>query len=207
MAGARIGIPPMQRGTKIVLVVIVAASLFAGITLYVESTLRDAFHRQLLVVRATSVVSSNGDAGTGVPADFGPHCANASFAQSGALILDSDVIPANATGVVYVKYEPDDLFAPTRGPGDRVALFFFRSDARAFDIVSTVNVNRTLFRMEDRNASLLIDNVAYGAGQQYRFAFGTGVQYAEFTYLVTETFTVTSLGFTTVTVQPPQPCP
>ena len=197
----------MQRGTKIVIVLIIVASVFAGVTLYAESTLREAFQKHLLVVRATDVVTSNAPFGRGLPADFGPRCANASFAQSGALILDSDIIPANATGVVYVKYEPDDSFAPTRGPGYRVELFFFRSDARAFDIVSTVNVNRTLFRMEDRNASLLIDNVAYGAGQQYRFAFGTGVQYAEFTYLVTETFTVTSLGFTTVTVQPPQPCP
>src|SRR2546428_8883688 len=152
MAGARIGLPPMQRGTKIVLVVIVVASVFAGITLYVESTVRDAFHRQLLVVRATSVVAANGDAGTGIPADFGPHCANASFAQSGALILDSDAIPSNATGVVYVRYEPDASFAPRSGGGDNVALFFFRSDARAFDMASTVNVAGVPFRMPSEKA-------------------------------------------------------
>jgi len=194
----------MQRGTKIVLVVIVAASLFAGITLYVESTLRDAFHRQLLVVRATSVVSSNGDAGTGVPADFGPHCANASFAQSGALILDSDVIPANATGVVYVRYEPDASFAPRSGGGDDVAVFFFRSDARAFDMVSTVNVAVVLFRMQSENATLRIDGAA--VGPTFTANYTTGVQHRGFTYTVTEMWTIANLGFTTVTVQPPQPC-
>ena len=194
----------MQRGTKIVLVVIVAASLFAGITLYVESTLRDAFHRQLLVIRATDVVTSNGDAGTEIPADFGPHCANASFAQSGALILDSDVIPPNATGVVYVRYQPDASFSPRSGGGDDVAVFFFRSDARALDMMSTVNAAVALFRMQAENATLRIDGTV--AGPAFTANYTTGVRHLGFTYTVTEAWTITNLGLTTVTVQPPQLC-
>src|SRR2546428_13204057 len=139
MAGARIGLPPMQRGTKIVLVVIVVASVFAGITFYVESTLRDAFHRQLLVVRATDIVTSNGNAGTGIPANFGPRCANASFAQSGALILDSDSIPSNATGTWMVGTNRNAPSAPDPRRADTAALFFSRSDAGRFDLMSTVN--------------------------------------------------------------------
>ena len=194
----------MQRGTKIVLVVIVAASLFAGITLYVESTLRDAFHRQLLVIRATDVVTSNGDTGTGIPADFGPHCANASFAQSGALILDSDVIPPNATGVVYVRYQPDASFSPRSGGGDDVAVFFFRSDASALDMMSTVNAAVALFRMQAENATLRIDGTV--AGPAFTANYTTAVQHLGFTYTVTEAWTITNLGLTTVTVQPPQLC-
>lgn len=194
----------MQRGTKIVLVVIVAASLFAGVTLYLESSLRDAFHRQLLVVRATNVVTSNGSAGTGIPADFGPHCANASFAQSGALILDSDVIPPNATGVVYVRYQPDSSFAPRSGGGDDVAVFFFRSDARTFDMMSTVNGAVALFRMRAENATVLIDGTV--AGPAFTANYTTGVQHLGSPYAVTEAWTITNLGFTTVTVQPPQLC-
>src|SRR2546426_12158022 len=192
MVGVRIGLPPMQRGTKIVLAVIVVASLFAGITLDVESTLRDAFHRELLVVRATDLVTSNGDTGTGIPADFGPRCANASFAQSGALILDSDSIPANATGVVYVRYEPDASFAPRSSGGDNVSLFFFRSDAGAFDLMSTVNAAVRLFRMQSENATLRIDGMV--ASPTFIANYTAGVQHRGFTYTVTEAWTITNLG-------------
>ena len=195
----------MQRGTKIVLVVIVVASVFAGITFYVESTLRDAFHRQLLVVRATDLVTSNGDASTGIPANFGPRCANASFAQSGALILDSDSIPSNATGVLYVRYQPDASFAPRSATGDSVALFFFRSDARAVDIVSTVNAAVALFRMQSENATVRIDGTV--ATPTFIGNYTAGIQYRGFTYTVTEGWTITNLGLSTVTVQPPQLCP
>jgi len=195
----------MQRGTKIVLVVIVVASVFAGITFYVESTLRDAFHRQLLVVRATDLVTSNGDAGAGIPANFGPRCANASFAQSGALILDSDSIPSNATGVLYVRYQPDASFAPRSASGDNVALFFFRSDARAIDIVSTVNAAVALFRMQSENATVRIDGTV--ASPTFIGNYTAGIQYRGFTYTVTEGWTITNLGLSTVTVQPPQLCP
>ena len=195
----------MQRGTKIVLVVIVVASVFAGITFYVESTLRDAFHRQLLVVRATDLVTSNGNAGTGIPANFGPRCANASFAQSGALILDSDSIPSNATGVLYVRYQPDASFAPRSASGDNVALFFFWSDARAVDIVSTANAAVALFRMQSENATVRIDGTV--ASPTFIGNYTAGIQYRGFTYTVTEWWTITNLGLSTVTVQPPQPCP
>jgi len=195
----------MQRGTKIVLVVIVVASVFAGITFYVESTLRDAFHRQLLVVRATDLVTSNGNAGTGIPANFGPRCANASFAQSGALILDSDSIPSNATGVLYVRYQPDASFAPRSASGDNVALFFFWSDARAVDIVSTANAAVALFRMQSENATVRIDGTV--ASPTFIGNYTAGIQYRGFTYTVTEGWTITNLGLSTVTVQPPQLCP
>ena len=95
----------MHRGTKIVIVLIVAASLFAGVTLYVESSLREAFQRRLLVVRATNTLSTDAPPEAGIPADFGPHCVKASFAQSGALIVDADVIPTDAIGVVYEHAE------------------------------------------------------------------------------------------------------
>ena len=198
--------PVMQRGTKVVVIVIIAAAVFAGVTLYVESSLRAAFQRHLLVVRATNVVTSNAPSGRGIPADFGPHCAQASFAQSGALIINSDAIPANATGVVYVKYEPDGSFSPINGGGDNVALFFFRTEAPAFDVASTVNASVTLVRMEQRNSTVLIGGTGYGAGQEFRSTFVTGIVHAGIAWTVTEAYTITSLGSTTVTVQPAQPC-
>ena len=102
MAGTALGRPAMQRGTKIVVVLIVVASVFAMVTWYAMDALQQSFRRQLLVVRATGVLST--DATAAVPADFGPHCAKGVWAQSGALIVDSDVLPADATGVVYVLY-------------------------------------------------------------------------------------------------------
>ncbi len=193
----------MQRGTKIVIVLIVVASLFAGVTLYVESTLRQAFQRQLLVVRATDVLGSNAPPGTLV-ADFGPHCAKAQFAQSGALIVQSDAIPAGATGVVYIRYEPDATFASTSG--DRVALRFFTAAAPRTDVVSVVDNGTVLFPMENRNSTLFIGGTGFGAGQAYRATFTTPVTVGPDTWAVREDYTVTSLGFTTITVQPPQAC-
>ena len=52
----------------------------------------------------TNTLSTDAPPEAGIPADFGPHCAKASFAQSGALIVDADVIPTNAIGVVYLHY-------------------------------------------------------------------------------------------------------
>src|SRR3989442_4606095 len=119
MAGCDFRRRAMQRGTKIVIAVILIASVFAGVTLYAESTLRQAFQRQLLVVMATDNVTSDAPSGTMIPADFGPHCAKAQFAQSGALIVESDVIPADASGGVYLKHDPDGSFKPLNGTGDR----------------------------------------------------------------------------------------
>ena len=208
MAGACIDGPVMRRGTKIVIVLIVAASVFAGVTLYAESALRPAFQRHLLVVRATNVITADAPPGAGIPADFGPHCAKAMFAQSGALIVDADVIPVNATGVVYVKYEhgSDGTFVGVNGGGDYVNVFFFRSNSTAIDIVSAVNASRTLFRMEDRNATLLIGGTLYDAGREFRGTFTTPVTVGANSWTVQEAYGATSLGFTTVTVQPPPAC-
>ncbi len=193
----------MQRGTKIVIVLIVVASVFAGVTLYAESTLRQAFQRHLLVIRATNTLSSNAPPGTLI-ADFGPHCAEAQFAQSGALIVQSDAIPPGATGVVYVRYEPDASFTSTSG--DRVALRFFTAAASRVDVVSAVDNATVLFAMENRNSTLFIGGNAYGAGQPYDAVFTRPVTVGADTWTITEDYTVTSLGFTTVTVQPPQVC-
>jgi len=196
----------MQRGTKIVIVLIVAASVFAGVTLYAESTLRQAFQRQLLVVRATDAVSSNAPPGSHIPADFGPHCAKATFAQSGALIVESDVIPTDATGVVYLHfdYAPDGTFATISA--DNVAVLFFRTSAPQVDIVSPVDTAATLFRMENRNSTLFIGGTEYGTGQAFQSTFTTPVTVGSNTWTVQEAYTVTSLGFTTITIQPPQAC-
>ena len=196
----------MQRGTKIVIVLIVVASVFAAVTLYAESTLRQAFQRQLLVVRATDAVSSDAPPGTAIPADFGPHCAKAMFAQSGALIVQSDVIPTDATGVVYLhfEYNPDGTFASTSG--DNVAVLFFRTAAPQIDIRSPVDNATALFRMEDRNATLFVGGVQYGTGQAFQSTFTTPVTVGSNTWTVTEAYAVTSLGFTTITVQPPEAC-
>ena len=198
----------MQRGTKIVIVLIIVASVFAGVTLYAESTLRQAFQRHLLVVRATAVLTTDAPSGAGIPADFGPHCAQAMFAQSGALVVDSDAIPTNATGVVYVKYEypRDATFSPVSGGGDGVSVFFFRSDSTAIDIVSAVNSTRTFFRMEDRNSTLFVGGVAYAAGREFRATFTSAVTMGSNSWSAQEAYSITSLGFTTITVQPPQAC-
>src|SRR5437867_13232184 len=144
----------MQRGTKVVIALIIVASVFAGVTLYAESTLRQAFQRQLLVVRATNTITSNAPSGTGIPADFGPHCAKAMFAQSGALIVQSDAIPANATGVVYVQltYEHDRTFAQARV--HNLAALVFRAGATLVDSASAVNNTPALFRMQNRHPTL-----------------------------------------------------
>ena len=196
----------MQRGTKVVIALIIVASVFAGVTLYAESTLRQAFQRQLLVVRATNTITSNAPSGTGIPADFGPHCAKAMFAQSGALIVQSDAIPANATGVVYVQftYEHDRTFA--QSGGDNVAVFFFRAGATVVDIVSAVNNTTALFRVENRNSTLFVGGTEYGQGQTFLSTFTTSVTMGSNTWTVQEAYAVTSLGFTTVTVQPPAAC-
>jgi len=204
MAGARIGWCDMNRGTKIVIALIIVASVFAGVTLYAESALRQAFQRQLLVVRATDVVTSNAPAGTLITADFGPHCARAQFAQSGALIVQSDAIPAGATGVVYIRYEPDATFTSTGG--DRVALRFFTAAVPRVDVVSVVDNGTVLFPMENRNSTLFVGGTGFGAGQAYQAMFTTPVTVGPDTWTVREDYTVTSLGFTTVTVQPPQAC-
>ena len=196
----------MQRGTKIVIAVILIASVFAGVTLYAESTLRQAFQRQLLVVMATDNVTSDAPSGTMIPADFGPHCAKAQFAQSGALIVESDVIPADASGVVYVKHEPDGSFNPLNGTGDRVSLLFFRASSPQVPVRSTVDNRTVLFSMRDRNSTLEIGGTTYGVGQVFRATFATPVTIGASTWTVHEAYTVTSQGFTTVTVQPPQLC-
>ena len=196
----------MQRGTKVVIALIVIASLFAGVTLYAESTLRQAFQRQLLVVRATNTISSNAPSGTMIPADFGPHCAKAQFAQSGALIVQSDAIPVNATGVVYVHfvYEANGSFAASGG--DNVAVFFFRSGATVLEVASAANNATTLFAMENRNSTLFIGATEYGKGQAFQSTYMTPVAVGSSTWTVHEAYEVTSLGFTTVTVQPPAAC-
>jgi hypothetical protein len=196
----------MQRGTKIVIALVIAASVFAAVTLYAESTLRQAFQKRMLVVRAMNVVTSGAPSGTGIPADFGPHCAKAQFAQSGALILQSDVIPADATGAVYVGYDPDDTFSESNGGSDHVAVFFFRTSAPEAGIASTVDNRSLLFAMEDRNGTLFVGGTEYGVGQEFRATFTTPVSMGTDTWAVQEEYTVTSLGFTTVTVQPPQLC-
>jgi hypothetical protein len=198
----------MHRGTKIVIVLIVVASLFAGVTLYVESSLRDAFQRRLLVVRATNTLSTDAPPEARIPADFGPHCAKASFAQSGALIVDADVIPTNAIGVVYLHYVYpfDGTFVGSNTGGDNVRVFFFRANGTSMDIVSAVNASRTLFRMENRNSSLFIGGVLYDAGREFRATFTTPARVGANSWNVQETYAITSMGFTTVTVQPPGPC-
>ena len=197
----------MQRGTKIVIVLIVAASVFAAVTLYAESTLRQAFQRQLLVLRATDALTTNAPPGTAIPASFGPHCAPAMFAQSGALIVQSDVIPTDATGVMYVHYDytKDATFSSTGG--DDVAVLFFRASVAQVGVASAVDNATTLFRMEDRNSTLFIGGVGYAAGQTFQVTFATSVTVGSNTWTVQEAYAVTSLGFTTVTVQPPAACP
>lgn len=204
MAGTALGPPAMQRGTIIVIALIVTASVFAAVTLYVEVYLQESFRRHLLVVRATNAVTSDAPAGTLIPADFGPHCAKAQWAQSGALIVDSDTIPADATGVMYVRYEPDGTLTSTSG--DRVAVLFFRTSAPQFDVVSVVDGSHALFTLRERNSTLLVDGTEYGAGRMFQGAFTTPVTVGTNTWLVQEAYTITSLGFTTVTVQPAQPC-
>ncbi len=202
MAGSALGRPAMQRGTKIVVILIVVASVFAAVTLYAMDALQQSFRRQLLVVRATGVLST--DATAPVPADFGPHCATGVWAQSGALIVDSDILPADATGVVYVLYEPSGDFSSLSG--DRVALFFFRAGDLDIAFASPVNGSRILFTLTDRNSTLLVDGVGHGVGQPFRGSYATTATVGAQTWTVSESYTLTSLGRTTVTVQPPQPC-
>jgi len=197
-----LGTPAMQRGTKIVVALIVVASVFAASTLYAMDYLQQSFRRQLLVVRATGVLST--DATAQVPADFGPHCAKGVWAQSGALIVDSDVLPADATGVVYVLYEPRGNFSSLSG--DRVALFFFRAGDLDIVFASPVNASLVLFTLTDRNATLLVDGAEHGVGQPFQGSYTTTATVGAQTWIVSESYTVTSLGRTTVTVQPPQPC-
>lgn len=202
MSGTALGRPAMQRGTKIVVALIVVASVFATVTWYAMDALQQSFRRQLLVVRATGVLST--DATAAVPADFGPHCAEGVWAQSGALIVDSDILPADATGVVYVLYEPSGNFSSLSG--DRVALFFFRAGDLDISFASPVNASRVLFTLTDRNDTLLVDGAEHGVGQPFQGAYATPATVGTQTWSVSETYTVTSLGRTTITVQPPQPC-
>jgi hypothetical protein len=194
----------MQRGTKIVIALIVIASAFAAITLYAESNLRASFQKHLLVVRATNVVTSDAPTGTLIPADLGPHCAKAVWAQSGALIVDSDVIPADATGVAYIRYEPDGTFSSTGG--NRVAVFFFRASGPEIGIASAADSARVLFRLGEQNSALLVNGTAYAVGQRFEGTYTTLAVVGTGTWRVQEAYTVTSLGTITVTVQPPQPC-
>ncbi len=192
----------MQRGTKIVVALIVVATVFTAVTLYAIDVLQQSFRRQLLVVRATAVLAT--DATEAVPADFGPHCAQGIWAQSGALIVESDVLPTDATGVVYVRYEASGTF--TSLGGDRVALFFFRTGDLDIAFASPVNASLVLFTLTDRNSAFLVDGTEYGAGQPFQGAYTTTATVGAQTWQVSENYTITSLGRTTVTVQPPQPC-
>ena len=202
MAGSALGRPAMQRGTRIVVALIVVASVFAAVTLYAMDALQQSFRRQLLVVRATGVLST--DATAAVPADFGPHCAEGVWAQSGALIVDSDVLPADATGVVYVLYAATGNFSSLSG--DRVALFFFRAGELDVAFASPVNASRILFTLTDRNGTLLVDGAEHGVGQPFQDSYATTATVGTQTWSVSESYTITSLGRATVTVQPPQPC-
>ncbi len=192
----------MQRGTKVVIALIVVASVFTAVTLYAIDSLQQSFRRQLLVVRATGALST--DATTAIPADFGPHCAKGVWAQSGALIVDSDAIPADATGVLYFQYAPTGNFSSLSG--DRVALFFFNASALSIPFVSPVNASRVLFTLTDRNSTLLVDGTEYAAGESFQGTYATTATVGAQTWSVSESYTVTSLGRTTVTVQPPQAC-
>lgn len=192
----------MQRGTKVVIALVVAASLFAVVTFAVMGTLRDAFQRRYLVLRATDVLSTDAPDGA-VPADLGPHCAPALWAQSGALIVDSDLIPADATAVLYVEYRTDRVF-PTTGGG--VAVFFFRGAGPMLDVHSAVDNATVLFTLEDRNSTMVQGGTEYAAGQAFQGTYTVPVTIGADTWHVTERYTVTSLGVAAVTVQPPTPC-
>jgi len=192
----------MQRGTLVVLVLIVVASLFTVVTLAAWDSLRSAYRRQYLVLSATDVMSTDAPNGT-LPAFIGPPCAPAQWAYSGALIVDFDLVPADATGVLYVQYVTNGTFNTTAGG---VAVFFFRGSAQSLTVLSAADNRTALFTLEDRNSTMVSGGTTYPTGQSFRGTFTTPVTSGSSAWHVTERYTVTSLGVITVTVQPPQPC-
>lgn len=192
----------MQRGTIIVVVLVVVASLFTVVTLAAWDSLRSAYQRQYLVLRATDTMWTDAPNGT-VAADLGPHCPPALWAYSGALIVDSDLIPTDTTAVLYVQYVTNSTFA-TAGGG--VAVFFFRSSAPTLDVVSVADNRTALFALEARNSTMIAGGTMYAAGQTFQGVYETHVTAGSHTWRVQESYAITSLGVSTVTVQPPQAC-
>jgi hypothetical protein len=192
----------MQRGTTIVIVLVVVASLFTVVTLAAWDSLRSAYQRRYLVLQATDVLWTDAPNGT-IRADLGPHCPPALWAYSGALIVDSDLIPTDATGVLYVQYTTNRTFNTT---GGGVAVFFFRGSAPTLGVVSAVDNRTDLFTLEDRNSTMVAGGTEHAPGHAWQAAYTVPVSAGSSTWHVTERYSVTSLGVIAVTVQPPQPC-
>ncbi len=196
----------MQRGTKTVIVMIVAATVFAAGTLYVTLRLQESASRQLVLVRATVDVTTDAPPTAAIPADFGPDCAPARFLPSGALEINSDTLPPDAMGVVYLEYRPIGPFA-TKSAG--IALLFFRSGNNAADIVSSVDRLRVLFRIHHGvNSTLVgIDGHAYYFGDPFFLkTFATPVTVGQSTWTVEESFSGVVVGPVEVRIVAPRPC-
>jgi len=194
----------MQRGTKTVIVLIVVAVVFAVGTLYVALLLRESPSRRLVLVRVTVDVTTEAPQTTAISADFGPHCAPARFAPSGALVINSDVVPTDATGVVYLEYRPVGTFA-TSGSG--IALLFFRPSTSTADVVSSVDPARVLFTIGRLGSvGIVIDDFLYDIGQSFVETFTTLVTVEQSTWSVQETFTGKNVGPVGVTVEAPGLC-
>ncbi len=192
----------MQRGTLVVVTLVVVASPFTVVTLAAWDSLRSAYQRRYLVLSATDTVWTDAPNGT-VPADLGPHCPPALWAFSGALIVDSDLIPTDATAVLYVQYVTNSTFVTT---GGGVAVFFFRGSAPALDVVSVADNRTALFTLENRNSTMVAGGTAYAAGETFRGAYETRVTAGAGAWRVQESYSITSLGVSPVTVQPPAAC-
>lgn len=194
----------MQRGTKTVIVLIVVAVVFAAGTLYVALLLRESPSRRLVLVRVTVDVTTEAPQTTAISADFGPHCAPARFAPSGALVINSDAVPTDATGVVYLEYRPVGAFA-TSGSG--IALLFFRPSTSTADVVSSVDPARVLFTIGRLGSvGIVIDDFLYDIGQSFVETFTTLVTVEQSTWSVQETFTGKNVGPVGVTVEAPGLC-
>ncbi len=194
----------MQRGTKVVIVLVVTATLFTVVTFAVWDSMRSAYHRQYLVLRATDVLWTDAPNGT-VPADLGPQCPDAQWAFSGALIVNVPPLPTNTTGILYVQYTTNRTFNGTNQGG--VAVFFFTGTDPFLDVASVANRGATLFTLEDRNSTMFVGGTEYAASQTFTGSYVTPVTVGSDTWRVWESYTVESLGVTTVTVQPPPTCP
>lgn len=194
----------MQRGTKTVIVLIVAAVVFAAGTLYVALLLRESSSRRLLLVRVMVDVTTDAPPTTAIPADFGPHCAPARFAPSGALVVHGDVLPPDATGLVYLEYRQIGPFA-TFGSG--IKLLFFRPSAPRADVVSSVKAALVLFAIEKLGSVLIvIDDLGYDIGQPFVETFTTLVTVEQSKWSVQETFTGRNVGPVDVTAEAPGLC-
>lgn len=205
----------MERGTKFVISLGVATALVVAGALYGALYLRGT-ERQLLVVRVIASVpieASPADLMMDLDMDFGPLCAKARFVGSGALVVDSDALPLNATGVVYVEYRLSGMLEDRTG--DHIDLRFFSAGLTGVGITSPLQSEPSdlpYFTIDAQTPNIVVTAYpgprTYGVGETF-YSLGRTViyDYANGSVVTSERYEATNLGEIPVTVQPPPACP